>query len=215
MDDTLRAILAPKHGNEPQASLRPGLLLACLAFGGAIYGGAMGAYSALEGGNLVQILFSACKVPVLLALSAAISLPAAWIMYTLQGLQKDFLVAARALLEGQAALAIVLASLAPLTLVLYLSAMEYRAALLLNIGVFLLAALAAQGVIRGRIRMLLRQDSRHAQLLWVWFGLFSFVAIQLAWNLRPFVGDPRVPAQFFRADAFSNAYLQILRLLLG
>jgi len=36
--------------------------------------------------------------------------------------------------------------------------------------------------------------------------LYVFVAVQLAWVLRPFVGSPNVPTRFFRENAWSNAY---------
>lgn len=41
------------------------------------------------------------------------------------------------------------------------------------------------------------------------------VAIQLAWVLRPYVGAPGAPVELFRAASWGNAYLVILRLLLG
>ena len=40
--------------------------------------------------------------------------------------------------------------------------------------------------------------------------LYVFVAIQLAWVLRPFIGSPNVPTRFFREDAWSNAYVVVL-----
>ena len=40
--------------------------------------------------------------------------------------------------------------------------------------------------------------------------LYVFVAVQLAWVLRPFVGSPNVPTRFFRASAWSNAYVVVI-----
>jgi hypothetical protein len=35
----------------------------------------------------------------------------------------------------------------------------------------------------------------------------------MAWVLRPFVGDPDLPTQFFRQDSWSNAYVVIARMI--
>ena len=48
-----------------------------------------------------------------------------------------------------------------------------------------------------------------------WIALYVFVAIQLAWVLRPFVGSPELEVSFFRAEAWSNAYVVIVRDVLG
>lgn len=212
VDSAFRAILAPRHRGVPTRPVPGRLLVGCVAAGGALYGAAMGSYSVIEGGHLIQILFSALKVPLLLGISAGITLPPVFVLYTLQGLQEDFRAAVRALLEGQAALAAVLASLAPLTPVLYWSGLSYRVALCLNVGVFVCSALAAQGIVRNRLRSLVERDRRHATLLRLWFALFAFVAVQLSWNLRPFVGNPKAPAEFFRPDAFTNAYMALLKI---
>jgi hypothetical protein len=34
----------------------------------------------------------------------------------------------------------------------------------------------------------------------------------MAWVLRPFVGHPRAPVQFFREDSWSNAYEFVLHM---
>ena len=47
----------------------------------------------------------------------------------------------------------------------------------------------------------------------IWLGLYIFIGIQTAWVLRPFVGDPSLPTQFFREDSWSNAYVFIARLI--
>ena len=41
----------------------------------------------------------------------------------------------------------------------------------------------------------------------------SAVGIQMAWLLRPFVGNPDLPVQFFRREGFGNAYEVVVRLI--
>ena len=50
-------------------------------------------------------------------------------------------------------------------------------------------------------------------MLWTWLGIYVFVAIQLAWVLRPFIGSLGAPVQFFREDSWGNAYIVVARLI--
>ena len=210
LDELLRAALRPGA-----ASISPRTLAKAMILGGALQGASMGAFAFLNGGSAAFILISALKVPLFLGLGAALMLPALYVLYALFGLGDEFGVALRALIGGQAAFALILASLSPLTLVFYVSGATYRGALGFNVGLFALAALLAQNTIRGRVRLLWQRDARHSKLLLIGFGLWAFVAIQLGWNLRPFVGNPDAPAQFLRPDAFTNAYFALWRLLTG
>lgn len=84
-----------------------------------------------------------------------------------------------------------------------------------NVALFALAGIAAQSVVRARLGELLQSEARHAKLWKIGFALWCFVAIQLAWNLRPFVGAPDVAPAFLRSDAFTNAYLGLWNALAG
>src|SRR5262249_36946684 len=127
----------------------------------------------------------------------------------------DLREALQAILAGQAGLSIALASLAPLTRVWYFSSDSYRAALLFNAGVFAVATLAGQVVMFRYYRVLIRPNRPHRPMAFAWLVLYWFVGIQMGWMLRPFVGDPSMQVSFFRAEPFSNAYVVILRLLVG
>jgi hypothetical protein len=116
------------------------------------------------------------------------------------------------LLAAQAGLAIVLASLAPFTALWYVSSADYEHALLFNGLMFAVASFAAQGLVRAYYRPLVARDRRHRWMLWTWLGLYVFVGIQMAWVLRPFVGDPGEPVEFIRAGSWGNAYEVVLRL---
>jgi hypothetical protein len=43
--------------------------------------------------------------------------------------------------------------------------------------------------------------------------LYIFVGIQMGWVLRPFIGDPMEPVQFFRDEAWDNAYVIVARMV--
>jgi MFS family permease len=188
------------------------LLAAILAFG-MFYGAVMGLFGGVLGERLWQVIFSAAKVPVLLLASFLLGLPSFFVFNTLFGLRRDFGQAVRALMATQAGLAIVLASLAPLTALWYASSADYGAALRFNGMMFAVASLAGQWLLRQYYRPLIRRNRRHRWMLWTWLGIYVFIAIQMAWIFRPFVGDPGAPVQFLREESWGNAYEVVGRLI--
>lgn len=184
---------------------------ALIALGGFGYGLAMGSYSARAGLSL----FSGTKVPLLLLVSTAVCLPSFFVLNAILGLSDDFGRALRAILSSQATMAIALLALAPLTLTAYASSDSYRFAVQFNGLQFLLGASAGQVMMARHYRPLVRSNPRHATARRLWLTLYLFVAIQLAWVLRPFVGAPGMQVRFFRESAWSNAYVVLVRDVFG
>ena len=60
---------------------------------------------------------------------------------------------------------------------------------------------------------LIRRSPTHRTILYAWFFLYIFVGVQMAWVLRPFVGDASAPVTFFRQQAWGNAYVVVGRLI--
>lgn len=209
-DGALRALLRP---DAPTMALPKLALLVALS--GAIQGALMGSYALFNGGSPLFMLWAAFKVPLFLGIAAALCFPALRVLYYLVGLGDEFEPTVRALTAAQAAFSAILASLAPLILVFYASGLSYRGALFFNLALFAVAGLAAQGVARNRLQEVLARDARHLKLWAVGFGVWAFVGVQLAWNLRPFIGAPDAALQFLRPDAFSNVYLALWKILTG
>lgn len=46
------------------------------------------------------------------------------------------------------------------------------------------------------------------RILVTWLCINLFLGAQLAWNLRPFIGDPNLEVQFVRADAFNGNFYE-------
>lgn len=189
-------------------------LLACLVAFALLYGGVMGTFRLVTGNDqwLLQIAYSAVKAPLLLAASFAIGLPSFFVLSSLLGLRQDLGESVRALVAAQAGMAIVLAALGPLTLLWYASSSDYNEALAFNGLMFLLASMVAQYLLRAYYRPLIARNSRHRGMLAAWALIYLFVAIQLAWLLRPFIGSPKMEVQFLRPEAWDNAYVRIARL---
>lgn len=188
------------------------LILLVLIFGMA-YGAVMGTFGGVTGERDFQVLYSAIKVPMLLLVTFALSLPSFFVLNTLLGLRRDFARATAALISAQAGLTIILASLAPLTAFWYASVADYRSAILFNGLLFAIAGLGAQAILRRLYSPLIARDSRHRLMLRLWMLIYTFVAVQMAWVLRPFVGDPDSPTRFFRPEAWGNAWEVIARMV--
>jgi hypothetical protein len=179
-----------------------------------VYGVVMGSFGGFAGGRIWQVVFATVKLPFLLLATSLIALPSFFILNTLFGLRRDFLVATRALLATQAGLTVILASLAPFTAFWYASSADYSGAVRLNTFMFAVASFGAQILLRGYYRPLIRRNKHHRTMLWAWLVIYMFVGIQMAWILRPFVGDLHSPVQFFRPGAFTNAYEVVFKLMI-
>ncbi len=178
-----------------------------LLLGGFLYGAAMGMYNT----RALQALYSGTKVPLLLLVSSVICLPSFFVLNSVLGLREDFRAAVRGIVAAQATLAVALTALAPLTLFLYATTHDYDFAIVLNGVVFLIGALAGQVTLTRHYRPLIARNPRHRIGRILWLVLYIFVAIQMAWVLRPFVGSPNIPTHFFREEAWSNAYVVVFR----
>lgn len=177
--------------------------------GGLLYGAVMGAY----GLRPRQMAYSALKVPLLLGVSALICLPNLVAVNTALGLRDDFRAVLRALLLSQGTVCVALAGLAPITAFAYVSLADYNVAVVFNGAMFLLAALTGQITLGRHYRPLIAANPRHRLGRNAWLALYVFVAIQMGWVLRPFVGNPELPTRFFREGAWGNAYVEVAALL--
>ena len=203
LERTLGSILAT---NRPVA-VRAWLV--AVGVGGGFYGAVMGSFGGLTADRAVQVAYSAAKVPLLLLATTILATPSFFVLNSLLGLRTDFGAAFRAVLGTQAAIAIILASLAPYTAVWYLSTTDYHEATTFNALMFAIASITAQWQLRRRYRDLEARNRRHALMRRIWVVLYAFVGIQMGWFLRPFIGDPARPPTFLRTEAFGNAYVVV------
>lgn len=212
-DDVLRAAsVAPKAETTPfSRSLIRLVVLSVLC--DLFYGAMMGTLGELSGERAFQVIFSALKVPLLLGATFAVSVPSFFVLNTLFGLRDDFVASLRALATTQAGVSLVLASLAPFTLLWYQSSSNYQSAILFNTLMFAIASLSGQRLLVALYRPLIERDARHRKLLVAWLVVFALVGIQMAWLLRPFIGEPNSAVTFFRGGQWSNAYETLGRMV--
>jgi hypothetical protein len=211
-DDVLRGETTVEPIRPHQPPLAGSIILAIVVYG-MLYGGVMGTYGGISGARAWQVVFSAVKVPFLLTATFLLSLPSFFVINTLLGLRSDFPRVVRALIATQAGLTVILSALAPLTAFWYVSVAGYGPAILFNGVMFAVASVSAQWMLRREYLPLIATDRRHRWMLLTWLVIYIFVGIQMGWVLRPFIGDPHAPVQFFREGAWTNAYEFVLNLI--
>lgn len=214
--DLLRA--EGRFGVESADRHRTSVLRVMLLIGGCgvLHGLVIGSWQ-LRG---LQMMYSGLKLPILLGLGLAVCLPSFCTMQVLAGLSGQVLRSVRAILLSQAAVGLVLVSLAPILAFCYGMGAggddlrsDYASFKVLNAFAFLLASLAGQMVLMRHFRALIEADLRNRLLLLAWLVLYWGVTIQLAWFLRPFIGSPGEEPTLLRHTGGVNAFGQILRAL--
>jgi len=200
---------------EPRDQRLPllGSLILAIVVYGMFYGAVMGSYGGTSGVRFWQAVYSAVKVPLLMIATFILSLPSFFVINTLLGLRDDFGRVVRALISTQAGLTIILSALAPFTAFWYLSGSDYEPAILFNGIMFAVASFSAQWILRRQYAPLIRANLRHRLMLRTWIVIYVFVGIQMAWVLRPFIGHPHAPVQFFREGSWSNAYVFVFQMI--
>ncbi len=212
-DDVLRRGSAPGADPSRDRSFAVRNFVVLIVAFGVFYGAVMGTYGGVATGRVWQVIYSAIKVPLLLIATFLLSLPSFFVLNTLLGLRGDFGRVVGSLLATQAGLTVILASLAPVTAFWYVSGSDYQPAILFNGLMFAVASLSAQWLLRREYRPLIARQPAHGWMLRTWIVIYVFVGIQMGWVLRPFIGDPRAPVQFFREDSWSNAYVVVIEML--
>lgn len=212
-DDVLRA--KSQVLEEGSTRRRLGHLAVVLCTFGIFYGGIMGSFCGIFGRRILQVIYSGVKVPLLLMVTFGLSLPFFFVINSLFGLRADFKRVLRALVASQAGLTVILASLSPLTILWYVSFDNYRAAILFNAFMFGIASFGAQSVLKRFYGPLIANNHIHTKMLKIWLVIYAFVGIQMGWVLRPFIGDPDSPTQFFREGAWGNAYMKLVEITLN
>ena len=211
VDDVLRRRRWAADNHSPTRTILT--LTGLLVFCGALYGAALGTFGGITPDRFEQILYSAIKIPLLLLATFAISLPSFYVLNMLFGVGDDFRSAVRALVATQAGIAIVLASLAPYTLLWYLSTSAYNGGILFNAFLFTIATSTGQWMLRQDYRELIRRNPVHRRLMIGWVVIYATVGIQMGWTLRPFFGSPETETEFLRSGEWTNAFVVIGRII--
>ncbi|HEV2691440.1 MAG TPA: hypothetical protein VG347_00940 [Verrucomicrobiae bacterium] len=193
--------------------------LAIILAGAGLYGAAMGWWRAPQQG-----LYVAIKFPLIILLTTFGNALINGMLAPLLGLNIPFRQSFSVIVMSNAITAVIMGAFSPLILFLIwnapamtagpATASTYSLILLAHVAVIALAGVA------GNLRLLQvlveiggnRTVARRVLLAWL-SGNF-FLGSQLSWILRPFIGSPDLPVEFFRENALqSNFYEAVFHAL--
>ncbi len=191
-------------------------LLLILAGAGA-FGAALGCWR-----DPWQSVFAGIKLPLILLLAAAGNAMLNAMLAPLLGLRLRFRQSFLAILASFALAAAILGAFSPLAAFVIWNApplaagandsSTHAAILLLLVGVIAFAGMAANLRLLQLLRALAGDSATSWRVLLAWLAGNLFLGSQLSWVLRPFIGNPSMPVEFLRADAFrGNFYETVFR----
>jgi hypothetical protein len=172
-------------------------VLSTIVIGAAIYGLSAGAYSSAP-----QAASAALKLPVLILATFVICFPAFFVVQILVGSRLRLGQAIVLALVAPALTAVLLAAFIPITVFFLITGANYYFLELLHVGLVLIAGLTGMYALHEGLTIVCEKGGVYPRkaltIMRVWALLFAFVGIQMAWNLRPFLGDRGEPFKVFR-----------------
>ncbi len=187
--------------------------LGVIVLGAGVFGAAVGIWH-----SPMQAFYTAVKLPLIILLTTLGNALLNAMLAPLLGLNLRFRQSLLAILMSFAIAALILGSLSPVMLFVVWNAppldsiaprgsLGYELVLLANV-----AAVAFAGVIANvRLIQSLKRFSGAIvarRVLLAWLAGNLFLGAQLAWNLRPFIGAPGLPVEFFRPNAFTGNFFE-------
>jgi hypothetical protein len=162
-----------------------------------LYGSAMGAYH-----SVIQALVAGAKLAVLFPLVLLICFPAFFIIQYILGSRLKLNQMASIVLAGFVLTASIMVSFVPIVIIFLLTGGNYYFLQLLHILIFILAGIFGMKSVVDALKFSCEKRDVYPQVgvtvFRFWIIILAFVGIQLAWNLRPFLGDRDRPFELFR-----------------
>src|SRR5881396_2730003 len=190
--------------------LRAKLRYAALTIVGlaGFFGLVAGAYS-----GPAQALSAGIKLPFLFFATFAVCFPAFFVVQVLVGSRLRLLQVAVLVFGALALSSVLLAAFVPITAFFLISGANYYFQHLLNIAIAGVAGLFGMYALHEGLSVVCEQRGVYPRkaltIMRAWALLFAFVGIQLAWSLRPFLGDRNQPFRVF-GNYQGNFYAAII-----
>ena len=189
------------------------LHIGVIILGAGLYGAAMGWWRAPQQG-----LYVAIKFPLIILLTTFGNALINGMLAPLLGLNIPFRQSFMVIVMSHAITAAILGAFSPLILFLVWNAPPmtagaagaptYNLIMLAHVGVIALAGITGNlrlwqllTTIGGRAAV-----ARRVMLAWLWGNMF--LGSQLSWILRPFIGSPDLPVEFYRQNAMHGNFYE-------
>lgn len=174
-----------------------------------LYGIVMGSYN-----GFLQSLVTGIKVPCLIFLSLLICFPALYVIQYMIGSTMTLSQMANVILSGFIVFSTIALSFAPIVIFFMITSSNYAFLKLLHVAIFAFSGIFAVKTIISGLSYSCEKKNIYPKLgmriFKIWIFIFAFVASQLAWNLRPFVGSRDLPFELFRVRE-SNFYVAVIQ----
>lgn len=192
--------------NRTQKALTQALVIFVLAF---FYGVVMGSYN-----SFFQAMVTGFKVPLLLILALFICFPAFYVIQYMLGSKMNLLQMVNTILSGFVVFTTIMASFAPIVIFFMITGNNYAFLKLLHVGIFVFSGIFGMHTIMEALKYSCEKKNVYPKIginiFKIWIIIFAFVGMQLAWNLRPFLGDKNMPTEVFR-NRDGNFYLTVFQ----
>src|SRR5213592_1130997 len=178
--------------------LRAKLRYAALTIVGlaGFFGLVAGAYS-----GPAQALSAGIKLPFLFFATFAVCFPAFFVVQVLVGSRLRVLQVVVRVFGALALTSVLLAAFVPITAFFLITGANYYFQHLLNIAIAGVAGLFGMYALHEGLSVVCEKRGVYPRkaltIMRAWAVLFAFVGIQLAWSLRPFLGDRNQPFRVF------------------
>ncbi|OLC03414.1 MAG: hypothetical protein AUH45_05870 [Gemmatimonadetes bacterium 13_1_40CM_69_22] len=160
------------------------------------FGLVAGAYS-----GPAQAVSAAVKLPFLFFATFAVCFPAFFVVQVLVGSRLRLLQVAVLVFGALALACVLLAAFVPITAFFLITGANYYFQHLLNIAIAGIAGLFGMYALHEGLSLVCEKREVYPRkaltIMRAWAVLFAFVGIQLAWSLRPFLGDRNQPFRVF------------------
>lgn len=172
------------------------------------FGLVAGAYS-----GPAQAVSAGIKLPFLFFATFAVCFPAFYVVQVLVGSRLRLLQVVVLVFGALALTSVLLAAFVPITAFFLITGANYYFQHLLNIAIAGVAGAFGMYALHEGLGMVCEQRGVYPRkaltIMRAWALLFAFVGIQLAWSLRPFLGDRSQPFRVF-GQYQGNFYTAIL-----
>jgi hypothetical protein len=160
------------------------------------FGVVAGAYS-----GPAQAVSAGIKLPFLFFATFLICFPAFFVVQVLVGSRLRLPQVVVLVCGALALTSVLLAAFVPITAFFLISGANYYFQHLLNIVIAVVAGLFGMYALHEGLRVVCEKRGVYPRkaltIMRAWALLFAFVGVQLAWNLRPFLGDRNQPFRVF------------------
>ena len=187
--------------------------LAIIIVGAGFYGAAMGWWRAPQQG-----LFVAIKFPLIILLTTLGNALLNGMLAPLLGLNIPFRQSFSAIVMSHAITAAILGAFSPLIAFMVWNApvmssatssiAAYNLIKLAHVAIIMFAGIAGNARLFQMLAQLGGSPAVARRVLFAWLAGNLFLGSQLSWILRPFIGAPELPVQFFRAGALHGNFYE-------